>query len=222
MGRCRRVDLPVVAGLVVFLLVLSSCHSASKSSASGSFPSTIPIELGLRGVDVPGGPQQIGTLANPTTVQLQQLYGCMSAPAPSFKIQRTSPLFRAPSGFNVYSTTQVFLTSTEAATNLTTVSQPAFPRCASTLVSQVFSSLPLGTTFGSPTALRRTFPKIADGSVSYRLTMAITTGTTPGTATADIVFVRDQTAVVELVFIEESAAPTSTAELAVVHNIFPQ
>ena len=216
-GRCRTVESAALGVLVVLAVGLAGCSSNAPST-----PKVLPPAPSLQPADLPADWSQIGTLGPPDPVQRQQLFTCLGATSPLISTQTSSALYGITDGESAYSATEVFSTTAAASSYLHDLASPNFGKCASNLVSQIFSSLPPGTSFGTPSVTKGVPPAISRSTVSYRLAMPTSSRTKSGTATADIVYVLNQTSVVQVVFIDATAPPSSVSELAVLQALFPR
>ncbi len=205
-------------GALLGVIALGACGSGHAATTPPTSTQPAPAAIGLREGNLPAGWTQTGTRASPDAVQNNQLFGCLGLPAPLLVSQTASPQF-SDAALSAYSVTTVLPTTTAATAYLAAVSPPGFTRCAAVQVPQVFNSMPPGTSFGSPTVAVGTMPKIAEGSASFRLTMPISTNGTASTATADLIFVQDRTAVVEVVFVGTSSPLSSATEGSITQSI---
>ena len=195
----------LIGGSTGLAMALGGCGS---STTRAVVPSNIHLQIGY----LPAGWTVRGYPAAPDKFQQQQLYACLGAAVPTVVSQHVSPLFGVGEAMASYSVTQVLPTSTMARADLATLGKPAFNSCAPTLITQVFSSLPPGTSFGALSTVHHTVPKVADGLVSYRLTMPTLTGSKASTAEADVTFVWDGAVLVETVFVGATGPPNTAVE----------
>jgi hypothetical protein len=193
-------DLPrnatALAVLLLVALIISACSTSQTSSGSAAFSKSRTSRSEdlasakaalLQLADLPTGwtAAGIAAAAGSSDSLLEPLAECIGAPTSAFDVSapaEVSPTFSPPKAIaSVQDEVNVYPTTRAAAANFSTFSNPKMPHCLVSVEGGAFGqeiaqSASAGTTIGTITGSRQSFPKIGENSSEIQLVFPTSNG----------------------------------------------